>query len=78
MFSLNLASLASYDAVVACFTVRFVHPANKLYESLHFHRHVQQSNESVDAYSSECCNLVKHYSYPLSAAEECFVHDIDS
>lgn len=64
MFSLDEASLESYDAVVARFTVHFVHPAYKLYESSRFHKRIRQPDKSVDAYYAELCKLVKDCSYP--------------
>nr|XP_037273535.1 uncharacterized protein LOC119165467 [Rhipicephalus microplus] len=63
-FSLDTASLASFQAVAASFTDHFVHPANEHYESSRFHRRVQLPGESVDAYYAELCRMVKRCNYP--------------
>lgn len=64
-----------YNAVVARFTVHFVHPAYELYESSRFHKRIRQPDESVDAYYAELCKLVKHCNYPSAVIEEQLVRD---
>nr|XP_037273151.1 uncharacterized protein LOC119165061 [Rhipicephalus microplus] len=74
-FSLDTASLASFQAVAASFTDHFVHPANELYESSRFHRRVQLPDESVDAYYAELCRMVKRCNYPSAEVEQRLVRD---
>ncbi|XP_075743966.1 uncharacterized protein LOC142802804 [Rhipicephalus microplus] len=74
-FSLDTASLASFQAVAASFTEHFVHPANELYESSRFHRRVQLPDESVDAYYAELCRMVKRCHYPSAEVKQRLVRD---
>ncbi|XP_037518504.1 uncharacterized protein K02A2.6-like [Rhipicephalus sanguineus] len=74
-FSLDAASLTSYETVVDRFTEHFVHPSNELYESSRFHRRVQQPGESVDGYYAELCRMVKRCAYPSVQVEERLVRD---
>ncbi|KAH6925011.1 hypothetical protein HPB50_027163 [Hyalomma asiaticum] len=74
-FSLDVASLSSYKAVVGSFTEHFLHPRNELYESSRFHRRVQAPDKSVDVYYAELCKMVKRCVYPSAAVGERSVRD---
>nr|XP_037290211.1 uncharacterized protein LOC119185220 [Rhipicephalus microplus] len=74
-FSLDTASLASFQAVAASFTDHFVHLANELYESSRFHRRVQLPDESVDAYYAKLCRMVKRCNYSSAEVERKLVRD---
>lgn len=60
-----------FDFVMGKLTYFFIHPANKIYESLCFHRRTQQRGESVDTFFFELHHLVSKIDWCATESLAC-------
>lgn len=72
---LAAADWASFDTVKEKFKAYFVHPPNEVYESVKFHRRIQEEGETVDNFVTALRELVKKCNYASKDVEDRLVRD---
>lgn len=74
-FGLSLEALLSFYAVKGVFTSHFVHPNNKVYASVVFHRCIQEPGESMDTFFTGFRSLVNKSDFASTVVQGRLVRD---